>query len=214
MCILFDDLATNAPKRNSIKNAFQNVSKSEKISEHEKKDCHNKALEKAKKFVMTFENKTKAVTHDKYNNDKCQKNLHILKLIIEAVMLFSEQGLAFRSHREQSNYSESYHEKRVNRGSFNAIINAFAKLDTIWKDHLENGAKNVKIASWKIQNDIIACLAEFIRKRIKDDISEYYAIIAGEVIDRFSNKEILLLCLRYVTFQNGLPIIHETFFDS
>ena len=131
VCILFDDLATNAPKRNSIKNAFQNVSKSEKISEHEKKDCHNKALEKAKKFVMTFEDKTKAVTHDKYNNDKCQKNLHILKLIIEAVMLFSEQGLAFRSHREQSNYSESYHEKRVNRGSFNAIINAFAKLDTI-----------------------------------------------------------------------------------
>ena len=67
-----------------------------------------------------------------------------------------------------------------------------------------------KKTSWKIQNDIIACLAEFIRKRIKDDISEYYAIIADEVTDQFSNKEILLLCLRYVTFQNGLPIIHET----
>ena len=45
-----------------------------------------------------------------------------------------------------------------------------------------------KKTSWKIQNDIIACLAEFIRKRIKDDISEYYAIIADEVTDRFSNK--------------------------
>ena len=43
------------------------------------------------KFVMTFE--TKAVTHGKYNNDKCQKNLHILKLIIEAVMLFRNKGL-------------------------------------------------------------------------------------------------------------------------
>ena len=131
MCILFDDFATNAPKGNSVKNAFQNVSKSDKISEHEKKDCHNKVLEKAKKFVMTFEDQTKAVTHDKYNNGKCQKNLHVLKLIIEAVMLFSEQGIAFQSHREQSNYSESYHDKRVNRGNFIEIINAFAKLDTI-----------------------------------------------------------------------------------
>ena len=45
-------------------------------------------------------------------------------------------------------------------------------------------------------------------------MSEYHDIIADEVTDRFSNKEILLLCSRYVTFQNGLPIIHETFFDS
>ena len=70
-----------------------------------------------------------------------------------------------------------------------------------------------KKTSWKIQNDIIACLAEFIRKRIKDDISEYYALIAEEVTDQFSNKKILPLCLCYVTFKNGLPIIYETFFD-
>ena len=49
VCILFDDVAANAPKGNSVKKAFQNVSKSEKISEHEKKDRHNKALENAKK---------------------------------------------------------------------------------------------------------------------------------------------------------------------
>ena len=97
VCILLDGFATNAPKGNSVKNAFQNVRKSEKISEHEKKDiCHHKALEKAKKFVMTSEDQTKAVTHDKYDNDMYQKNLHILKLIIEAVLLCSEQG----SHSE------------------------------------------------------------------------------------------------------------------
>ena len=49
MCILFDDFVANAPKENSVKNAFQNVSKSAKISEHEKNDCHNKILEKANK---------------------------------------------------------------------------------------------------------------------------------------------------------------------
>ena len=128
-----------------------------KFQNMKKRDlCHHKALEKAKKFVMTFEDQIKAVTHDKYDNDKYQKNLHILKLITEAVLLCSEQGITFRGHREQSNYSESYHKKRVNRGSFIAIINTFTKLDLIWKDHLENGAKNAKITSWKIQNDITA----------------------------------------------------------
>ena len=82
----------------------------------------------------------------------------------------------------------------MNKRNLIAITNSFAKFDL--KDHLENGAKNAKMTSWKIQNDIIACLVEFIRKKIKEDISEYYAIIAEEVTDRFSNKEILLLCLR------------------
>ena len=30
---------------------------------------------------MTFEDQTKPVTHDKYDNDKYQKNFRILKLI-------------------------------------------------------------------------------------------------------------------------------------
>ena len=93
-CILFDDFATNAPRRDFVKNAFQNVSKAEKISEHETKGCHDKALEKAKSFVMIFEDPTKAVTHDKHDNDKYQKNFHTFKLIIEAVLLCAEQGIA------------------------------------------------------------------------------------------------------------------------
>ena len=59
-------------------------------------------------------------------------------------------------------------------------------------------------------------MSEFVRSKIKDGIPDYYAIIADEVTDRFSNKEInLLLCLRYVRFcANGKPYICETFFDS
>ena len=74
---------------------------------------------------MTFE--TKAVTHGKYNNDKCQKNLHILKLIIEAVMLFRNKGL----HSEATENNQITAKAITNRGNFIAIINAFAKLDTI-----------------------------------------------------------------------------------
>ena len=45
---------------------------------------------KAKHFVMAFEDPTKAVTHNKHENDRYQKNLHILKLITEAVLFCSE----------------------------------------------------------------------------------------------------------------------------
>ena len=68
--------------------------KLKKNSEHETKDYRNKALEKAKKFAMTFEDSTKDVTDDKHENHKCQKNLNILKLIIEAVLHYWKQGVA------------------------------------------------------------------------------------------------------------------------
>ena len=86
-------------------------------------------------------------------------------------------------------------------------MNPFPKLDPILKSHLENGVKNPKMTSLKIQNDIIACLAQFIRKGTKEVISEYYTTIADEVIHRFSSKKIVV-CLRYVTFQDDLPVIH------
>ena len=73
----------------------------QKILEHQIIDNHKKALEKAKYFVMTFEDPTKAVTYGR------QKNLYILELIIEAVLLCLEQEIAFRRQREQSNYTKS-----------------------------------------------------------------------------------------------------------
>ena len=33
-------------------------------------------------------------------------------------------------------------------------MTAFAKLDPILKEHLENEAKNAKMTSWKIQNNL------------------------------------------------------------
>ena len=59
------------------------------------------------------------------------------------------------------------------------------------------------------------CLTEFVRSTINDEIPDYYAIIPDEVTVRFSNKEILLLCLRYVRFcANEKACIFKTFFDS
>ena len=87
-------------------------------------------------------------------------------------------------------------------------------LDPTFRNHLKHGSKNSKMISWKIQNEVIERLATFVRSNIKAEMSGYFAVIADEVTDRFSHSEVLLLCLRYVTFHNDKPNICETFLDS
>ena len=41
------------------------------------------------------------------------------------------------------------------------------------------------MTSWTIQNDITACLADFIWNRIKENISEYHAMISDESLTNF-----------------------------
>ena len=63
-------------------------------------------------------------------------------------------------------------------------------------EHLEKDVKNGKMVSQEIQNDKIECLSKFVRSKIKDEIPDYYAIIADKVTDLFYNEDIVLLCLR------------------
>ena len=87
-----------------------------------------------------------------------------------------------------------------NRGNFLAIIELIAKYDPIVKEHLKSGQRNAKMLSWKAQNDIIANAALLIKRQIKDMIhsEQFYAVIGDEVTERFANKEVLLVCLRYL----------------
>ena len=62
------------------------------------------------------------------------------------------------------------------------------------------------MTSQKIQNNIITFLAGFIKENINEDLSEYFTKIVDKVTNQFSKKEVSLLCLRNVTFQNGLPL--------
>ena len=70
----------------------------------------------------------------------------------------------------------------------------------------------------KIQNEIIACIVKFGRKKIKNIVekTKYFSIIGDKVTDRYSSKEVLLLCLTYLNIDRkiGVPVIEETFLDS
>ena len=59
-------------------------------------------------------------------------------------------------------------------------------------------------------------MADFVRKEIIKQIQDFkhYTIIADEVTDKYSNKEILLLCIRYLNCTKERPDIEEAFLAS
>ena len=101
VCVLFDQNSGSKPRGKFVKTVFQDVSKPEKIAKHETKEYHQGALEKAKDFLESYEGPTKSVTHDKNSDEKYERNIHTIKIIIQAVLLCVEQGIAIRGHREQ-----------------------------------------------------------------------------------------------------------------
>ena len=132
--------------------------------------------------------------------------------IIDAVLICARQGIALRTHRD--NLVDPF----VRDGNFIVILKEFANMDDTLKNHLENGPKNAKMCSAKIHNEIIACTAKFVRMNIKGSVekTKYFSIIVDEVTDRCFNKEILLLCLRYLNIDSkiGVPVTEGTFLDS
>ena len=102
-CVLFDECSavrgSNNKRGNFVKNAFQNIGKSEKIESHEQTEYHQKAMEKATLFINAYENPEQRVDHDEQKNTNYDRNVHILKRIIEAVLVCAQRGIALRGHR-------------------------------------------------------------------------------------------------------------------
>ena len=98
----------------------------EMLVNHETKEYHKDVLDrKAKDFLESYEDTTKSVTHAKNSNEKYERNIHIMKIIIRAVLLCTEQGIALRRHREEDSSNDagknSDTERIIQRGNFLAI---------------------------------------------------------------------------------------------
>ena len=136
--------------------------------------------------MISFEDLGKNVAYDTKNQERYDKNVHALKCIMQAVALCAQQGLALRGNREVE--SEDNEDSRD--GNFQAILKSFADIYPLLKDHLRHGPKNSQMKSWKIQNEMINCMLDCVRKEIIKQIQDFkhYTIIADEVTDRYSNK--------------------------
>ena len=75
-----------------------------------------------------------------------------------------------------------------------AVLKGVAKIDPVLYDHLSSGPKNAQMNSWKIQNKIIACIADVMRRHIRYDLdnSNIFSEIADEETDCYANREICL----------------------
>ena len=70
-----------------IKRPFEDVGKPEITWEHTEGKYHNENMTLAHNFVMSFENPRKNNDYDPENQERYDKNVHVLKRIIQAVAL-------------------------------------------------------------------------------------------------------------------------------
>ena len=98
------------------------------------------------------------------------------------------QNISLRGHCEQTG-SDS------NPGNFHALIDIRLDAgDSILADHFKTCARNAQYISPQVQNDVISCVGEWIRKRIIEDVitARFFSVSADEAVD-CSNKEQLPL---------------------
>ena len=159
-------------------------------------------MEAAKIFLATYKHPEKRIDSQfsKQAEDNSETNKHILRTIFESILLCGRQGLALRGHRDDGTADPF-----TNRGNFLAILNHTAKHDQILRAHLQNGKRNQQYTSKTLQNEVIGVTGNCLREKLvhslvstKDTDSKYFSVIADEVTDRYSNQEVLSLCLRFV----------------
>ena len=133
---------------------------------------------RAQQFIDSYENPTENIDYDPNMQTRYDKNIQILMRIIDAILICARQRIALGTYRG------SLDDLFVRDSNFIAVLRGFANIDDTLKNHLENGTKNAKMCSAKIQNEIIASIVKFVRMKIKDIVekTKYFSIIADEIL--------------------------------
>ncbi|PRQ39107.1 hypothetical protein RchiOBHm_Chr4g0421421 [Rosa chinensis] len=124
-----------------------------------------------------------------------------LNSTIESVRLLANQGCAFRGYNESANSS--------NGGNFNAVLQAFGRVNIEVHKVLHNAPGNAKYISPIIQRQILNILGNKVRTKIREEVGDAkFCILVGEVVD-VCNREQMAIILRFVGCDG---FIRERFF--
>ena len=167
---------------------------------HDSAVMHCRAAKRVDLFLRNYMHPSERVDYRlmKSRDQLADENKHILRQIILATEFLAKQALPFRGHRDDK---VDFSADKVNRGNFVATLQLMAKGDSILNKHLLSAPKNAKYTSKTIQNEVVHIYASKIRERVTKPLREGnlpYTIIADETTDRYSNGEILSVCLRFV----------------
>ncbi|XP_026819629.1 zinc finger MYM-type protein 1-like [Rhopalosiphum maidis] len=138
---------------------------------------------------------------------KCESdrlhNRKIMKRLIDITLCLVKGGRPFRGHDEG--------EKSNQKSLFKEIVNTFAKYEIVLKEHFENGPKNAKYTSNRIQNDLISSIHNVLIKKVKADLQNVYVSILADETSDVGHHEQLSIVIRYFDDQMNRPV--ETFLD-
>ena len=180
----------------------------EVLRKHTDKSYHKDAVVKADEFlkVMTHKQPHIQCRLDQARADRIALNRQKLASIFQTILLCGRQNIPLRGHQDNVTDIERDSQHEANHGNFHALLQFRIEAgDTILSEHLAQGSRNAMYTSSVIQNQIIAVLADQVRKNILDKVmsAEWYTVVADEVTD-CSNKEQLSVVLRYVDHETSL----------
>ena len=136
-------------------------------------------------------NKSVGVQLDRLSMQVIMDNRKYVEALMEAVLYWSQQGIAFRTHDESHALS--------NPGNFKCLMKLISRHSSVVQNRLHDDSK---IATWlspTIQNEIIHFLADQVHLYIKQQFQEtqYFTILANETKDSSKNEQMLIV-FRYV----------------
>ena len=186
------------------------------LTSHEKLQYHKDAMMAGSEFKGCLNNPEQTVPFmmSASNQSQYEINIHILRSIVDTVLLCGKQNISLRGHRDT--FSDNTLTVS-NKGNFLAILQLMASKDSLLQTHLNSCHRNASYTSKTIQNEIIDIIGDQIRSSMTECLNQedaFFAIIADEVTDVHANQEVLSLCLRFLHNLNPeQPEVKEVFFD-
>ena len=105
VCIIFEKSDDSSKRGAFVKYAFQKLEKatgsSQKnpgmINAHEQSEYHKHAVQMAEDFIYNYEHPQSRID-GRIRRENLMRNKHILRSIIDAIVLCGKQGIALRGH--------------------------------------------------------------------------------------------------------------------
>ena len=131
---------------------------------------------------------------DKMGDRVIKDNREYVKVLMEAVLYCSQQGIAFRGHSKVDDSAT------INTGNFKNLITLLSRHSTVVQQRIRESSKSASWLSPAIQNEIIHFLADQVRLKIKGELQQahFFTIFADEAKDS-SKREQISIAFRYVS---------------
>ena len=207
-CLLFSNMRQNiwvCKGYADLKNLSASVKKHESSKEHLNNYLSLKRIEKNSFTIEDAFSAHSALSIQLYNED-VRKNRILLSYLIDVTVLLAKQELGFRGRIETEN--------SINAGNFREFFKLLIKRDTEIQDHIKKIESIFTGLSKSIQNDLIECIAEYLRTIIHNELlnCQFFAIQVDDTTD-IREKSQCAVSVRFVHSKGDIKERFLGFFD-